>query len=497
MTVSSPLPHSPAPAAELAPASGASTVEIDASCRPLLWLLLAAVAWLAVASLFGIVSAIKTHAPGFLANYSWLTYGRVRPVSLNGLVYGFGIQAGFGVALWMSCRLGRNLLQGAGAILVAAAVWNLVLAAGLVLVLAGASTGYEWLELPRSVTPSLFFAYIVMGIGAMLTAHARRQRMFYVSQWFLLAALLWFPWIYSTAQVLLVFFPVRGVLQAVVDGWYTHNLFELCIAPLGLASIFYFLPKLLQRPLASAPMALGGFWLLVLFGGWGGVRMGDPAPNWLSSVSSVARVLLLVPALMFAMNWYQTAARRPSKKQMQPEADSLVRFFWVAAASYVVAEVLETAGSLPGINRIAQFTLYDAGIAQLRIHGFLAMALAGAVYFIAPRLAGVGWPSARLVQAHFWCSVLGVALTVIPLAVGGMMQGAGIDNPQLDFISVVRRTTPFLGTSTLGSTLLGVGYALFFLHFARLLTVNCPCAAFLEAFRKSVRVSSAAGGAKA
>jgi cytochrome c oxidase cbb3-type subunit 1 len=483
--------------AETMPSSGIaaeprlSTAEIDRACRvPVLTLFSAAALWLALGAFFAVLSAIKAHAPGFLASPSWLTYGRVRPASQDALVYGFVLQAGLGVALWMFCRLGRNLLLGRQVITAATILWNIGLLAGFGSILAGASTGQEWLEMSGRVSPVLFCAYILIAVWGLITLHHRRQRDFYVSQWFLFAALFWFAWVYSTAQLLLIRFPVRGVLQLVVDRWYAYNLFELCLGSFGLAAIFYFLPKLLGRSLYNQNLALFGFWFLALFAGWGGLRDGYPVPNWLNGVSDVARVLVLVPVLAIAMSWYWTWARRPDAP-----ASPLLRFFLVAAGSYLLAVVLDAVTAFSGINRYVLFTLYDPGVILLKIHGFLGLALTGAMYYIAPRLAGTDWPSPRWIQAHFYCAVAGILFTVLPSVAGGIIQGYEINQSPVPFPDIVRSLLPFLGTTTLGTVFLFVGYAIFLIHLERLLAVFCPCNALGAWFKASRTPRTSSGGA--
>jgi cytochrome c oxidase cbb3-type subunit I len=476
MIVPSPLPSAPAVAAT-APSAlperpELSVAQIEGSCRmPVLTLVIAAAAWLGIGALLGLISAIKAHAPGFLAAPSWLTYGRVYPAANTALVYGFLFQTGLGMALWMLCRLGRNLLHGAWMISGAALLWNAGLILGVCSVLAGGSTGQPWLELPAVASPILFCSNVLIVAWALVTLYARRQSSLYVSQWFLLAGLLWFPWVYSTAQLLLVYFPVRGVMQAIVNGWYVHNLFDLCLASFGLAAIFYFLPKLLGRPLYSRGLALFGFWLFMLFGGWGGLHRGEPVPNWISSVSVVAGVFILLPVLAFVLSWIRTMAGTPKSVR----SNWVLRFILVSMLSYVLAILLETVGALPGISRITGFTLFSQGVAQLKIHGFMAMALAGAVYYIVPRLAGIIWPTPGLIAVHFWSATVGMGVSAAALVIGGLVQGIGIEQPQIDFLKVVRRLVPFLGTTTLGTTLLLVGYGAMLVNLGRLLASCCPC----------------------
>jgi cytochrome c oxidase cbb3-type subunit I len=452
------------------PGEPLSNPEIDHACRgPVLLLFGAAAVWLVCGGIFALLSAIKAHAPGFLADPEWLTYGRARAFASASLVYGFALQAGLAMTLWMFCRLGRNLIEGGWAMILAGVLWNLGLSTGLVMILTGQSTGYEWLELPAPATSILFAAYLVLGVGALLTLHHRNERILYVSQWFLLTAVLWFPWIYSTAQLLLVYLPVRGVMQAVVSGWYAHNFFELCLGSFGLAAVFYLIPQRLNRPLQSHYLALFGFWLLVIFGSWGGLQRGEPVPNWVSSVSVVARVMLLVPVVAFSLSWHGTMRGRWGALR----TDFILRFVLVGALSYLLAAGLQIIGALPVINRVVIFTLYGQGIWQLQVHGFLVMVLTGAVYHVVPRLAGREWPSARLIWIHFWCATVGLILASLPLVIGGVLHGLGINQPEIDFMTVSRRTIPFLGTNSMGTMLLLIGYAAFLINCGRMLAGCC------------------------
>ena len=122
--------------------------------------------------------------------------------SVNSMLYGFCLQAGLGVALWMLARLGRTRWPHPGLIIVGASV-ECGLAIGILGVLAGGSTGFENLEMPAYAAPLVFLGYLMIGFWGVLTFHQRRERQLYVSQWFLFAALFWFPWIYSTGNLLL------------------------------------------------------------------------------------------------------------------------------------------------------------------------------------------------------------------------------------------------------------------------------------------------------
>ena len=281
--------------------------DIDASCRlPLVVLFLSAAVWLVIGSAFALIGSIKFHAPGFLADSAWLTYGRVRPAGFIAMLYGFCMPAGLGVALWLLARLGRTRLALPGLVTAGAACWNLGVAAGVTGVLGGGSTGFENLEMPSYAARLVFLGYLMIVVWGVLTFHQRRERQLYVSQWFLFAALFWFPWTYSTANLLLLSFRVRGMAQAVIAWWYSENLLVVWLGLVGLAAVFYFLPKLTGRELHSRYLALLAFWMLILFGSWGGIPESAPVPAWMPVSSAVARGLGIILVIAVALNVHGT-----------------------------------------------------------------------------------------------------------------------------------------------------------------------------------------------
>jgi cytochrome c oxidase cbb3-type subunit 1 len=420
---------------------------------PVMFLFGKAAGWLVLSSVFSLIASLKFHSPNILADYPWLTYGRVQAAQANMLIYGFAMQAGIGVALWLICRLGRTTLLQPGFITVSALVWHLGVLIGVVGILAGDSTGFEWLEMPRYASPVLFLAYVLMGIWALLTFHQRRERGLYVSQWFLLAALFWFAWIYSTSNLLLVFAPVRGTLQAGIDWWYANNLNGIWFGFIGLATIFYFIPKILNRPLHSYSQAVFAFWALALFSGWGGIPAGAPLPAWMPSLSTVLGALTIVPLLAVALNCHLTLAGNYSKLR----ANLPLRFIVFGLAAFLLTNLLNVVGSLYFVSEITRFTWFTAAQKQLGLYGFFAMTMFGAIYYIVPRLMRSEWPSARLVNLHFWCAAFGTVLYFLPLAAGGVVEGLAMNNADVPFMDVLKKTLMFLRVSTLGDLLMLLG----------------------------------------
>src|SRR5436190_15217664 len=348
---------------------------LNASCRlPLLTMFGSAAIWLVIASTFGLIASIKFHSPNFLADTQWLTYGRVRPAYTNALLYGFCIQAGLGVALWMFVSLGRTLLAQRVLVTVGAKLWNLGVTVGIVGILAGDGTGYENLDMPRYAALILFLGYVMIGLWGALTFHQRLVRPLFVSQTFLLAALFWFPWIYTTANLLVIAFPVRGVAQAIIAWWYSNNLQVVWLGLVGLGAAFYFIPKLTNRDLHSHYLALITFWMLILFGSWGGIPNSAPLPAWMPSLSTAATVLTLIPILAFAMSIYQTLQGKCSELTASPS----LRFIGFAAAAFIAAGLLNLLGSLSQISQVTDLTWFTPAKIQVNNYGFFAMIMFGA-----------------------------------------------------------------------------------------------------------------------
>ena len=351
--------------------------EIDVSCRfPIVLMFSGAVLWLVLGTGLALLGQVKLHAGEFLVDSAWLAYGRIRPAWWNALVFGFGSQAALATALWIICRLGRVTLVGARAVATAAVFWNVGVLIGGIGILVGDSTGVEGLELPGDATPILFLALLTIAVGAGLTFRARREREIEVSHWFMLVALVWFPWVYATANLLLVFRPVCGGAQIVVNGWFLNNLRELWLVPLGLAAVFYFLPKLRQRPLHSRFLAAFTLWLLVLSGSWGGVLTGLPLPRWITALSTAASLIMILPVLAVAANCYHTwrhgTSTAPSRVPL--------RFILAGVASYILSALLGAMGSFGPVHEVTRLTHFSEVHSWLEMVGFVAMTFAGAIY---------------------------------------------------------------------------------------------------------------------
>lgn len=439
------------------PSTGAES--IDSSGRvPLLVLFGAAASWLVIASIFALIGSIKFHEPNFLADSAWLTYGRVRPAFTSALVYGFLIQSALGLTLWIFARLGSCRFALNPLTVMGAAVLNVGALAGVLGILAGDASGFEWFDMPGYGNALFLLGYLTIGISAAVTFHQRTTNALYVSQWFLLAALLWLPWILSTALLLLNWSPVRGVTQAVIAWWYAGNLRVAWLWLFGLGCLFYFLPKLSGRALHSRYLALLTFWTLIFCASWTGIPASAPLPAWMPVASRMGSILCLLVLVTVAINMGRTLRGAWSEtKRTQPQ----FRFFALAYIVFVLVNLLEVVTAFAPMENIIAFTWFVPAEAYGGLIGIGALVIFGGVYYVLPRTFGAVWPYSGLVRLHYSLVIAALVFWVLPQALGGIAQGLKLQNPQIPFIEVSLFTLKFLRASTLGELCFLAGALMF------------------------------------
>ena len=437
------------------------TNSIDASCRvPLLVLFGGAATWLVVSSVLALAASLTFHMPGMFGDCQWMTYGHTQPAADDALLYGFCIPAGLGVLLWIFARLGQTPLRGAIVPVVAAHLWHLGVLVGLVGIFVGDSTGFQWLEFPRGGSSLLFFAYLLMGLWAMMNFSGRRESGLFPSHWFLVTALFLFPWINSIANILIVGWPVRGVVQAIVAWWFGNNLVFLWTSLVGLGVAFYFLPKFSGRALQTYFYALFAFWTLLIFGSMRGVPVGAPVPAWLPTLSAMSSLMLLVPVIAIAIIGWKTVVGAAGP-ECKGGSYCMIKFGFVA---FVLSALMLVTSACPHFSRLTQFTWFGAAQTQLQLYGFFTITLFGAIYYILPRAVGIEFAFPKLIRVQHWCAMFGIALFVVALVFGGLLQGWKLQDSSIAFAGSTKIALLFLRVSTLGLLSLLLANLLFALN---------------------------------
>jgi len=419
-----------------------------------------AVVWLVLASLAGLISSIKMHAPDWWVQYDWLTFGRIRPIHLNLVAYGWCSLAGIGVAIWLIPRLLKTELVGAKYALIGGALWSIGVLAGTVAIATGHSDGLEWLEFPWQIDLLLVVGGGLVGFPLWLTLMRRRVEHLYVSVWYIGAGLLWFPILFLIANWPGLHF---GVQQAAMNWWYGHNVLALWFTPIGLAAAYYFIPKVLGKPIYSYNLSLLGFWSLAFFYSQVGGHhlIGGPVPSWLITISIVQSMMMVIPVFAVAVNQHLTVLGNFRALIYSPT----LRFVVLGAMMYTAASVQGSLESLRTVNTVTHFTHYTVAHAHLGLYGFFTMVMFGSIYFIMPRVMSWEWPYPKLIALHFWLVLIGFAIYFIWLSIGGWLQGLAMLDEKTPFMQSVALTLPYLQARSIGGGLMTLGHLIFAAHF--------------------------------
>lgn len=435
---------------------------------PVLLYFASGVLWLLAGTLFGLVASLKFDMPDWLGTIPPLAFGRLRPAHLNAVTYGWASLAGCGCLVWLTSRLCRAPIQRRSWLFGSVALWNLGVAYGILSILFGASLGVEWLEFPLPAAAMIAVAFVLFAGSILTTFFVRQVKSLYVSLWYIVASVVWFPLLYLVANL-----PIySGTLHGVVNWWYAHNALAVWFTPLGLALAYYFIPKIIGRPIHSYYLSLLGFWSFALFYNWNGVHhlVGGPVPNWLQTISIVASVMMVIPVLAVAVNHHMTAFRH-----LGAVRDSLaLRFTVFGAMCYTAVSFQGSMESLRDVQETVHFTHYTIGHAHLGVYGFLTMVLFGAMYYITPRVARWEWTRPRWIEVHFWHTAAGVALYVIATCVGGWIQGMQMNDAAKPFVDVVAFMKPFLGLRSVSGILMGAGHLIFAFLFVEIILRRGP-----------------------
>jgi cytochrome c oxidase cbb3-type subunit I len=410
-------------------AGPAEVTSIDMQARgPLLLLVGSAIVWLVISGILAVITSIQLHSPGFLADCPWLTYGRSQALRETAFIYGWAANAGLGVSLWVMARLGGYPLRASNWAIVGTLFWNIGVTTALIGIAAGDMTTFSLFQMPRYVQPLLAFAYAAVAISGVLAWSGRRSDSTFASHWYAIAGLVLFPWMLCAAQAVLLWWPVRGTVQAIAAGWYAQGVWTLWLAPLALAGAYYIVPKTAGRVLPTYESAPLGFWTLMFVGAWTGGRhlVGGPVPAWVPTMAVVASALLLFHYLVIGLNLrlaFQTSG-------------TAIKFIRVGLVAYLLGGMLELLTSFRSVAMQSQFTFLTTAFDQLGAYGALSMMFFGGIYYMVPRITGNAWVSEPMVAGHRIMVIFGVVLSIVTFAVAGLTQGDDLLDPKMSLAHI-------------------------------------------------------------
>ncbi len=420
---------------------------------PVLYLLGGSILWLLAGLGLALLASLKQHQPWLLASCEWVTYGRLDAASRTALVHGFFSQMGLGLGLWLLARTGGTKIAAPGLVFIAGLVWNAILTLGVAGILVEGPSGHTSLELPQQLTTVLTVVMTVLCLLGFATFAKRADGPTVPAQWFVLTALFALPVLAITSQVTLSFFPVRGVLQSVIDGWNGQGLLLLWLAPLALASLYFFIPDIGGRPLRSPAFAKLGFWAWLFFASWTGAAslVGGPVPAWMVTVSIAASVLLLIPVAFISLNLHLVAPVSALGRS------TALRFAALSAISFTVVGILIALIAPRCAQQVLGLTQFPVAVRELFLFGFVGPALFAGFYAVVPKLAGREFPCRISPVAHLGLTVIGLGIMVLSSGVGGWLQGWALADGKVGFPEVAAHLQIWLKLHTLGLAVFAFG----------------------------------------
>lgn len=431
------------------------------------WFAFATIFWGIVGMLAGLYAAAQLVWPALSFNTAATTFGRVRPVHTNAVIFAFvgnGIFMGVYYSLQRLCKarmfsdkLSKIHFWG----------WQSIIVLGAITLLAGYTTGKEYAELEWPIDILIAIIWVTFGWNMFGTILKRRERHLYVAIWFYIATFVTVAMLHIVNSVELPYSALKsyswyaGVQDALVQWWYGHNAVAFFLTTPYLGLMYYFLPKAANRPVYSYRLSIVHFWALIFLYIWAGPHhlLYSSLPDWAQSLGTVFSVMLIAPSWGGMINGLLTLRGAWDKVR----EDVVLKFMVVAITAYGMATFEGPMLSLKSVNAISHFT--DWTIAHVHIgalgwNGFLTF---GILYWLIPRIFKTQLYSNKLANWHFLIGTLGIAFYAIPMYWAGFMQSLAwkefTPEGQLkyQFLETVQQMKPFYAMRGIGGTFYLIG----------------------------------------
>ncbi|MDY7396664.1 cytochrome-c oxidase, cbb3-type subunit I [Aureibaculum sp. 2210JD6-5] len=433
--------------------------------------LIATVVWGIVGMTVGLMVAFLFNFPNYLGDISWLSFGRLRPLHTNAVIFAF-VGNSFFMGMYYSLqRLLKARMFSDTLSKIHFWGWQLIIVAAAITLPLGLTSSKEYAELEWPIDIAITLIWVVMGINMIGTILKRRQRHIYVAIWFYIAT-------FVTIAVLHIFnnieLPVSsfksysvyaGVQDALVQWWYGHNAVAFFLTTPILGLMYYFVPKAANRPVYSYRLSIIHFWSLIFIYIWAGPHhlLYTALPEWAQNLGTVFSVMLIFPSWGGMINGLLTLRGAWDKVRESP----VLKFFVVAITGYGMATFEGPMLSFKNLNAIGHYTdwiVAHVHIGTLAWNGFMA---AGIIYWLATKLWKTELYSKKLANAHFWIGTLGILFYAIPLYVAGFTQASMWKQFNADgtlvygnFLETVTQILPMYAMRAFGGTLYLIGFIL-------------------------------------
>lgn len=431
--------------------------------------------WLMFTPSIGATISSLFNFPDYLGTSLALGFGRLRPMHVNGVIFGAFSTLFIGLCYYIVPRLCGAPVPWPRVGIALAWVWNLGLAAGMAWLAAGANQGLEAGEFPFLVDVVVFVVLVVLTFQFTLAVARRRDNELYVSLWYLVAAFVWTVMNMILGTFILPF-TISGINSAAFHGLFLHYIVGLWITPAGYVLIYYFLPASVRNPIYSHKLSLIGFWSLALFYPFVGIHhyLYSPIADWAETLAIITSMLLIVPVWTVLQNFFGTMIGRWQSFGRNLSA----KFLIMGSLMYLVGCFQGSTEALRSIQEPTHFTDFVISHSHLTVFGtFVVWAIGGLVYAW-PKIHGRELYSFKLGNWSFWLITCGISTMGIVLSAQGLQQGymwmAGTE--WLDSIVAVRA---FWLVRTLSGLSMDLGMTLLVYNMLR--TAMRPTAASMPA----------------
>lgn len=445
---------------------GAETVIYDN--KIVKYFAVATLAWGIIGFLVGLILALKLWLPDFLGFIPELSYGRLRPLHTNAVIFAFAGNAIFLGVYYSLQRLCRARMFSDVLSKLHFWGWQFIIVLAAVTLPLGFTSSKEYAELEWPIDILIAIVWVIFGWNMMGTIARRRERHMYVAVWFYIATFLTVAVLHIVnslalpVSLLKSYSAYAGVQDALVQWWYGHNAVAFFLTTPFLGIMYYFIPKAANRPIFSYRLSIVHFWALIFIYIWAGPHhlLYTALPDWAQSLGVVFSIMLIAPSWGGMLNGLLTLRGAWDKVRTDP----VLKFMVVGVTAYGMATFEGPMLAIKGVNAIAHYTDYIVGhvhLAALAWNGGLTFAM---LYYIVPRIWRTKLFSVRMANWHFWAMTLGVLFYAIPMYFGGITQSlmwkefnvdGTLANP--NFLETVLRLKPLFILRTIGGALFITG----------------------------------------
>jgi cytochrome c oxidase cbb3-type subunit I/II len=440
----------------------------DLIVKNFLW---ATLLWGVVGMLVGVIIAFQIFLPAANLGLPWTTFGRLRPLHTNAVIFAFCGNAIFAGIYWSSQRLLKARMASDVLSRFHFWGWQAIIVAAAVTLPLGITTSKEYAELEWPIDIAIAVIWVAFGVNLIWTIIKRREPTLYVSIWFYLATFLAVAMLHVVNSInipvsFLKSYPVfKGVQDALVQWWYGHNAvaFFLTTPFLGLA--YYFIPKSVNKPVYSYRLSIVHFWSLIFIYIWAGPHhlQYSSLPEWLQSLGMVFSVMLLAPSWGGAINFILTLRNGWDRVRSEP----LPKFFVAATTFYMMATFEGPLLSVKSVNAVSHNTDWTIGHVHSGALGWNGLLIFGMTYWLVPRLYRTTLWSKKLATTHLWLATIGIALYILSMWISGVMQGIMSNATTAEgllahpnYLEIVTSIIPLHAVRAVGGTMYLVGLLL-------------------------------------